>query len=333
MKTAGMFNKAFIFLAALLIVGALLLFQLHIGRPGAEPKNATTEFMNAVATADLESMRAASAPPFYDDFVHHFGRRKFESVQNNYQLLYQNGLPTWRDYRRKAELLAQREYELLLLQIAQLGRKKFQQLPLEERMKLMDDNTKFDAFISQAGIQELPAEVKNKIDDLGKFRSREGRSRFIERECFNVLPEEDQKVLGSSSTLSMSDTTEKLAFIDKYGMVYLSESQKKEISGIPRSELDNPSLFISKYGEALAKAFLENLQLQWSLPLKPCSFPAQDTRGSLVRGSEAVCLLITFSKKSQENNAKDSKNLSLILQKRGFRWIVLGLQPNLYQLY
>ena len=182
-------------------------------------------------------------------------------------------------------------------------------------------------------LKEVPQLDKNRIDDIEKFRSQEGRNRFIEHELWNVLPEEDQNVLGSSSALTMSDTPEKLAFIDRSAMSFLSNSQQKEISGIPRNELDNPPLFMSKYGEPLAKAYLENLQLQWSFSSKPCSFPAQDTKGSLLRGSEAVCSLIISSKKNQKKDIKDVKSLRLILQKRGFRWIVLGLQPNLYELY
>jgi hypothetical protein len=230
-------------------------------------------------------------------------------------------------------MMAQREYELLRDRIMALGRIKFQQLSLEERMQLMNDRAKFDTFILQAGIEGLPAEDKNRIDNIKEFSSPEGRNRFIERGIFYILPEEDQKVLGSSAALSKSDTPEKLAFIDRSAMSFLSESQKKEISGIPRSELNNPPLFMSKFGEPLAKAFLENLQLQWSLSSKPCSFPAQDMKGSLLRGSEAVCSLNIFSKKSQKENAENIKTLRLILQKEGFRWIVMEINPNLYELY
>lgn len=288
--------------------------------------------MRAVASADLANMQKASSPAYYAEFVQHFGKRKFESVQYIYQLLYREGLPIWKEYRRKAESLASQEYNLLRQRVIELGREKFSQLELNKRMQLIEDRARFNAFLFEAGVQELPPGQRNRIDNIDEFRDQRDRDQFIERELWKVLPEEDQKILGSPAAIAKNDTPEKLSFIDRIAMDFIPERERKEIVGIPRSELNNPSEFMLKYGEPLTKAFLETLGLQWSLPLKPCSFPAEDSRGSLLRGSEAICLVNIVSKKDQERQI-GSQTFKLTLHKDGFRWIVIELQPNLFEVY
>jgi hypothetical protein len=333
MMLGGLKNKILISASFLLIVVAFLVFRLHITRPGAEPRIAIKEFMDAVSIGDLKNMRLSSSQIFYDEFVQQFGKRKFDAVQNIYDRLYQFGLNEWQRFVWKAESSAQREYERLLDRIKDLGRQKFSLLSIEERMQLVNDRAKYDEYILQAGTGELSLEDKNKIGDIKSFNSAEGLKRFIEREKYVSLPEEDQKKLGSSAALSADNTPEKLAFIDKSAISYISDSQKKEILNIPRSELNDPASFMSKHGEPIAKAFLEKLKLQWSLLPNSMLFPAQDTRGSLLRGTEAVCAVTVFPGKGQKNDPENPKALTVFLQKKGFRWIVFELEPGLNKLY
>lgn len=325
-------SKVFIIISILLIISALFLYRIHVRRLYSEPESTTKEFMHAVASANLANMQKASSPAYYARFVQHFGKRKFERVQYIYQLLYREGLPIWRGYRQKAELLASQEYNLLRQRVIELGRKKFSQLDLDKRMQLIEDRAKFYAFLFEAGVQELPPDQRKRIVNIDEFRDQRDRDQFIERELWNVLPREDQKILGSPAALAKNDTPEKLAFIDRVALRYLPEREQKEIAGISRSELNNPSEFMLKYGEPLAKAFLETLGVQWSLPSKPCSFPAEDSEGSLLRGSEAICSVNIFSKKDREQWI-GIRTFKLTLRKEGFRWIVVELQPNLFEVY
>ena len=192
-------------------------------------------------------------------------------------------------------------------------------------MQLMDDTSRYSAFLFEKGFEALPPDERARIDSAEDFRQGRDRGRFAEREAWNFLSEEDRAALGSPATLSEGSTPEKLAFLDRIGLPLLNPSMKQEIAGIERSELNDPATFQFKYGEPLAREYLAKAKIPKPPQISPCSFPREDTRGSLLREDLAECQLKVQARKQVQE-------VRVALRKADFRWLVQSMQPNLYEI-
>ncbi len=312
-------------LLALAVIGARLLLYEHNRQAYSEPQKTVGLLMKAAGSADLAGFQQASMPTYYAAFVRHFGEAKYHRVQNIYQLVFRMGGPRWAEYRQRADAAADNVYQRLHEKVTLLGRESFGRVSVEERMRLMDDRSKYNAFLFDQGIQALPAEERSRIDNVQDFREYRDRPRFVEREAWNVLPSEDRTALGSPAVLSRGMTPEKLAFIDRMGVQLLGKEEKKEIEGIQRSELSDPPAFKFKYGEPLAKDYLVVAKIPQPLRIQPCSFVREDVGGSLLRGNTAVCA-VTFQA------GERTVTSSVTLRKLDFAWLVESVQPALYEI-
>lgn len=313
------------FVLAVIAAGALL-YQ-HNQQTYSEPEKTVGLLIKAAGSADLGGFQQASIPTYYAAFVRHFGEAKYRRVDNIYRLAFRIGEPPWAEYRQRAEAAAGNAYERLHERVTSLGRDAFGRLSVEERMRLMDDRSKYNAFLFDQGIQALPPEERNRIDSVEDFREYRDRSRFIEREAWNALSPEDRAALGSPAVLSRGMTPEKLAFIDRVGIPLLGAEQKKEIEGIHRSELSDPPAFKFKYGEPLAKDYLTETKIPIPLRIHPCTFPKEDSKGSLLRGEIADCR-VTVQPRPQIPPIE----VTVTLQKADYRWLVDRAEPNLYEI-
>jgi hypothetical protein len=235
------------------------------------------------------------------------------------------GMSRWEEYHQRALQQANAAYERLRERVTALGKEAFTRLPVEERMQLMDDTSRYNAFVFEQGIQALPAEDRNRIDNVEAFRQGADRYQFAQREGWNYLSEEDRAALGSPAVLSEQMTAEKLAFLDRVGLPLLDARLKKELGEIQRSELGDPEAFKFKYGEPLAKDYLSKAKIPPPLAVQPCSFVGQDVGGSLLRGNIAVCA-VTFQVGGRTVTS------SVRLQKVDFAWLVESVQPALYEI-
>jgi len=192
-------------------------------------------------------------------------------------------------------------------------------------MQLMDDTSRYNAFVFEQGIQALPAEDRNRIDNVEAFRQGADRYQFAQREGWNYLSEEDRAALGSPAVLSEQMTAEKLAFLDRVGLPLLDARLKKELGEIQRSELGDPEAFKFKYGEPLAKDYLTKTKIPQALRIAPCKFPKEDSGGSMLRGDIAGCRVTVQAR-------KQVRQIDVTLRKADFRWLVEGVQPALYEI-
>lgn len=322
-------TKPSVGLEAALLVLALIAaggFEyLHNQQAYSEPQKTIGLLIKAAGSADLAAFQQASMPTYYAAFVRHFGEAKYRRTLSTYGIVFQMGEPRWAEYRQRAQAAAENAYERLHERVASLGRDAFGRLSVEERMRLMDDKSKYNAFLFDQGIQALPAEERSRIENVEDFRESRDRARFIEREAWNALSPEDRTALGSPAVLSRGMTPEKLAFVDRVGIALLGAEQKKEIEGIERSELSDPPAFMFKYGEPLAKDYFLKTKIPQPQGIQPCSFLRQDVGGSLLRGNIAVCM-VTFQVGERILAS------SVTLQKVDFAWLVESVQPALYDI-
>ena len=307
------------------VLAAALLYWAHTRQPYSAPAGTIELLIKAAGSADLGEFQKASTPGHYAAFVRYFGEQKFQRVSAIYNHILRLGMPHWEEYHQRALQQAYVGYDQLRERVTTLGKEAFNRLPVEERMQLMDDRSKYDAFVFEQGIQALPAEERSRIDNVEDFRQGRDRYRFAEREGWNFLSDEDRSALGSPAALSSGRTLEKLAFLDRVGLPLLDAKLKKELGEIQRSELSDPEAFKFKYGEPLAKDYLSKAKIPPPLTVQRCSFVGQDVGGSLLRGNIAVCA-VTFQVGGRIVTS------SVTLQKVDFAWLVESVQPALYEI-
>lgn len=311
---------------ALLVVAVLaaaLLYWSHTKQRYSAPVRTIELLIQAAGSGDLGEFQKASTPDYYGAFVRYFGDMKYKQVSVIYRRVESLGMPRWEEYRQRALQQSSGAYDRLRERVTALGKEAFTRLPVEERMQLMDDPSRYNAFVFEQGVQALPAEDRNRIDNVEAFRQGADRYRFAQREGWNYLSEEDRTALGSPAALSEQMTVEKLAFLDRVGLPLLDARAKKELGEIQRSELNDPEAFKFKYGEPLAKDYLTKTKIPAAQQIGPCHFLREDYEGSLLRGEVAKCGVI-FQIRSEV------RRLEVTLVKADFRWLVSGVEPNLY---
>jgi hypothetical protein len=306
------------------LIGASLLYWAHTQQRYSAPAGTIKLLFKAAGSADLAEFQKASTPTYYAAFVRYFGEQKYRRVHAVYEYAFQLGMPRWQEYRQRAEGLADEAYRRLHERVATLGREAFMRLSVQERMQLMDDKSKYDAFIFDQGIQALPADERARIDNIEDFRQDRDRGRFAQREAWNLLSDADRAALGSPAVLSPGPTSEKIAFIDRAGISLLDKDQKREIAGIERSELSDADAFKFKYGQPLARDHFAKAKIPQTPTIQTCSFADEELRGSLVRGDVAVCSVAVQA-------GRETHAVEITLRKVDFRWLVDRVQPDLYE--
>lgn len=314
-----------VILLFLTVCAAATFFFLHSRQTYSTPEKTVGQLMKSASAADLPAFKQASAPAYYGEFVRRFGAAKYQRAANIFRLIYRLGEPRWMEYRQRAEAGAEKNYEQLHERVASLGRDAFTRLSVEERMHMMDDEGKHQAFLFDQGLQALPAEERSQIDNPEDFRAGRDRRQFIERQAWKALSPEDQAALGSPAALARTMTPERLAFIDRAGIPQLSPQDKAEIEGIQRSELNDPPAFELKYGEPLAVAYLTNAKIPVLSTILPCTFPKLEMNGSLLKGDVAEC-------EAQFKVGTRTVKTTVVLQKQRFAWLVGSVQPALYEI-
>jgi len=312
-------------LLAVAALAAVLLYWSHTRQPYSAPAGTIELLIKAAGSGDLGEFQKASIPRYYGTFVRHFGEQKFQRVSAIYNHILRLGMPHWEEYHQRALQQAYVGYDQLRERVTTLGKEAFNRLPVEERMQLMDDRSKYDAFVFEQGIQALPAAERSRIDNVEDFRQGRDRYRFADREGWNFLSDEDRAALGSPAALSEELTPEKVAFLDRVGLPLLDAKFKKELGEIQRSELSDPDAFKFKYGEPLAKDYLTKTKIPQALRIAPCQFPKEDSGGSLLRGDIAGCRVTVQAR-------KQVRQIDVTLRKADFRWLVEGVQPALYEI-
>lgn len=298
-----------------------------MNQPYSRPEATAAATFGAVAAADLDGLRRASSVQFYAEFVSYFGEQKRQRVNSVYEYAYRLGLPHWEQYNRKAQVAAATHYNELHDQVTEAGRAAFADMPVEQRMDLIEDRAKYETFIFDAGLRALSETDRRRIEDPQAFREGRDRARFVQRGGWELLSAEDRTALGDSSVLSPEPTPAKVAFIDRAGLRLLSKEMRLEIEAITRANLADAVGFRLKHGPPLAKAFLERGRLQFSGG--PCSFSQADYEGSLLKGGRASCAATVFTPSSRH---AQPLNLTVSLEKVGFNWLLRASQPQLYRL-
>jgi len=101
---------------------SLFLFYFQAQKPYSTPQKAVSAMVAAVNHGDLGGFESSFTVPAYQNFIGHFGERKYEQVRSIYQTAYGLADPRWREYRRRAESAAAAEHEKLMERINMQGR-------------------------------------------------------------------------------------------------------------------------------------------------------------------------------------------------------------------
>ncbi len=274
-------------MAAILVAAAILLLVLRASMPLGTARSATEHFANSLASRDVAAIEAASTPAFFQRLLESLSRHHYERARYIYQeVMPELAGPQWHRYRQKAGLLAAQEYERLRQRVHELGTSRFAQLSVDERMRLIDSNA-YDRYVTSAGLQALPEPDRKAVGDLAAFGTREGRSTFVERQSWDLLPAADRAVLGSAEALSSEDTAAKLAFFDKVGLPLLPEEDRRMVSRFPRPTVADLTTFARAHGAQLAKELLAAVTTQ--PPSRADCRYAQTDAGSILWPSVASC--------------------------------------------
>lgn len=270
------------------LVLAALLGVMHFQRSRSEPERTALELIRAAGHSDLTALAAASTPGWYARFVRHFGEERYARVSAIYQRARDLGRDGWLEYRRRMDSQAAQAYEELQERVVALGREAFAALPVEQRLPFTESRGLYDAFVFEAGIKALPQVDQAAIPDAEAFRSRRSRDGFVQANGWRFLSAEDRAVAGDPSALASSDTPAKGALLERLGLPRLEKGLQAEISGMKRSELDDPESFKLKYGAAIAQEYLRSSQIPTPGSPAQCEFDALAT-GGLLRGQAASC--------------------------------------------
>lgn len=307
------------------VLAAAICLYVHFSAAYSEPQGTASAAVKAAASADLAALRRASTRGYYEDLIGHFGEGKFKRVRGAYQRAYDLALPRWLEYRQRAESAAADDYRKLHSRVETLGREAVGRLPLDERMRLTEDRGRYADFVFQEGLKALPPEERKKIGDAEAFRQGQDFRQFVDREAWNLLSAQDREFLGSPAALSSRLTPEKTEFLAKVGVPLLPAREKEEITGISVSELSAPRDFMLRQGEPAAKGFFGRAAFDANTKLVRCTFPDEESRGSLLRGPLAVCQLeITVRGAVQP--------VAAALRKDGFDWKLDWLEPDFFQI-
>jgi hypothetical protein len=325
MNTKPRLSLLEIVIVVTLLVLAGILYAVHAMQPYSEPQMTVSALIRSVNTADLAGLKSSSTPDYYGRFVRHFGEQKFQQISWIYQQVYQLGLPRWYEYQQRAQNAADVEYQKLHQQVASLGQEAFNRLSPDARLDLMDNPQKRNDFIFESGIKALAAHDRQKIENVQDFKASRDREQFMQREAWSLLSADDRTALVDRSALYSTDTPAKLAFLDKVGIPQLSPAFKKQIQDMPRTELNDHDAFTYKYGEPLAKDFFSQNRIPAAGLPEKCSFPREDSQGSLLRGEVANCG-ISLPAKGR------SVDMRIDLQKVDFRWLVQNVTPDFHQI-
>lgn len=309
---------------AMLAVAGGLAFAHH-GQARARPEDSVARLFGALTGKDLGAVEAVLTRPAYQDFLRTFGTQKFERVQRAYDQAYRLGGPRWSELRRRANELAAQEYNLLRERAAFLGKEAFATLAVDARMQLIDDQDRYAAFLFERGVAALPEADRGRVGSANELRLGQDRDRFLDREGFGALPPEERALVGSAAALGEGQTPEKLALHDKFGLPMLPRALREEIGSITRAELADAPAFKLKYGEPLAKKFLQEHQFRPDPGLRTCTYPRADQHGSLLRGDEAVCSLAVQLQRT-------AQAVTIALGKQGFEWRIARIEPALNEI-
>ena len=307
------------------VLAAAVCFSVHFSASYSEPQGTASTAVRAAASADLASLGRASTRGYYEDMIGHFGEGKFKRVRAAYQRAYDLALPRWLEYRQRAESAAADDYRKLRGRVDTLGREAVGRLSLDERMRLTEDRGKYAEFVFQEGLKALPPEERKKIGDAEAFRQGRDFRQFVDREAWKLLSAQDRESLGSPAVLSSGLTPEKTQFLAKVGVALLSAREKEEIAGISVSDLSSPRDFMLRHGDPVAKEFLARAAIDANTRLVRCTFPDQESRGSLLRGPAAVCQFEIAVRGTVQP-------LVALLRKDGFDWKLDWLQPDFFQI-
>jgi hypothetical protein len=294
----------------------------HRKQPHSMPEDSVARLFTALASKNLDSVKAELGEAAYNDFLRTFGVAKHQRIQRAYDRAFRLGAPRWNELRERGRELAGQEYERLRQRVSALGKQAFADLAVSERMRLMDDPAAYDEFVFAQGVSALSGTERPRIGTAAEFRARLDRDRFVEREAFAALSAEDQALAGSAEALSDGQNAAKLSLHDKFGIPQLPTEQQNDIGSVTRAELQDEAVFTLKHGAPLAKEFLEQRSIPADAGLRNCTYPWADDRGSLINGDEAVCsLAIPVSRGQQE--------AVVGLRKDGFAWRVTEIRPTL----
>jgi hypothetical protein len=311
-----------IVLVTLLLAGSVAAGVMHSTTPLASPAAASEGYILALSSADLVQLKAVSSKEHYQGFLAALAKRRFESAKHVYEdvipRLAESG---WRSLWGKADAFARGPYERLHQRVESLGRQRFEALEATERMDLIRDRGRYEAYLYKAGVEALPETERRRISSSELFRQRQDRDAFIAREGWYGLTAEEQASLGSPSALSKETTPEKLAFFDRVALPRLEPESKAVISGINRDDLRSLGRFTSLHGEAIAQSSLRAAPLRPTGAGAPCRYTAEET-GSLFRGGSALC---NWGLAAGAN----SLSVNLTAVKTDSRWLVGGVSENL----
>ncbi len=309
---------------AAVVISAALAFA-NDSQLRARPEDSVARLFSALAAKDLAAVQGGLVPVSYDDFLRTFGEEKFLRVQRAFDLAYRLGDERWSELRQRANGLAAQNYDQLHVRVTNLGKEAFAALPVDERMKFMDDQDSYAEFLYERGVAALSSSDRARIGSATEFRLGQDRGRFLEREGFDALSAEDQAVVGRRAALSDAPSDEKFALHDKFGLPLLSRDVRAEIGTITRADLQDAAGFKLKYGEPLARSFLQEHAIPAEPGLKACTYPWVTERGSLIRGDEAICEVAL-------QLPKGTQAASIVLVKQGFEWRVARISPALTEI-
>lgn len=303
------------------VVAGLVFGQTRVQH--SSPGMASSGFLAAAAAADLGALREVSTVGHYAEVQLRVCKPRFEVAER----VFEKTIPRlaqadWQGLWRKVDLLASGEYERLHKEVAQLGRRRFEELEATERMDLIGDRERYEAFVYRAGVEALPLGDSGRISSAAAFQARSDRNGFIANEGWEQLSDEDRALLGSPLALASGNTVEKLAFYDRVAMPKLEPDDREAIEGIAREDVAGLQLFAARHGERLLQQALESAGLAALGTTNRCIFPREE-QGSLFRGAAATCTGFVSS-------ARGGSEIDVNLVKLGFKWRVAGVSDKFF---
>jgi hypothetical protein len=306
------------------VLAAAGFYWKHTSEPYSEPANTSSVLLAAIQQGDLNGFRSACEPAYYRAFVSHFGEQKYRAVKPIFDKAYRYGEQSWREYRLRANELAEAQLRRLREKEAQLAKDAFTRLSVEERMRLIEDRAGYEKFLAEAGKVALPAEERRRAAALQAFLDRQETGEALQ-EVWSLLAEEDRRALAEPSALASTLTPAKLTFIDSAGVPQLSNEEQEAIRGIQRRELANAEAFMFKHGEPLANGFLNRRLARFAGSQPQCRYPKEELEGSYLRGDTAECTVVAAT-------SSGPAPVGLSLKKMGWTWLVTAMKPELYQI-
>lgn len=305
---------------ALALLGGGLLFAYH-KQPSGRPESAVNGLFQGLSSKNLVALSTVMTRAKYEGFLRAFGGSKLARVREAYDEAFRLGAPRWQELRQRANILASTEYDRLRDRVIALGRDAFSALAVDERLKLMDDQDAYTAFLFEQGTSALAQTERSQMGTPADIRLGRDRNRFAEQQGFAQLSPDDKAIVGSAEALSESQGPAMIALHDKFGVPLLPKALRTEIGTITRADMNDSDAFMLKYGEPLAAQFLQTHQIPSDPGPSLCSYSWADQRGSLLRGNLAVCRVrLPTSSGPQE--------LALAMIKDHFKWRVAVITPE-----